>query len=569
LLVERLPAWGPNSMLLWAALAGAAGALATVAFREVVRGVQWLLTHESGGLVQAAMALPWWQRLLTPALGGLLAGALLAWFRRLPGSKTAPDYMEAVAIGNGHIAVAPTLVRSLSSGLSVGSGAAIGREGSMVQLSAMVASWIGRIASFNESRRRLLVACGAAAGIASAYNAPIAGALFVSEIVLGSIAMAGFGPLLVASVTASLVIHRLLGYAPTYRMPQFHPIGAIDVLPYVGLGVCAGLLAPQFLRLLDASRAAFNRTGWPLPLKLALGGLVVGALSIPEPQVWGNGYSVVNSVLDTGWAWQALFVVLVLKLLATSASVGSGAVGGVFTPTLFVGATFGALYAHALNGIVPGIANPGACAAVGMGAMLAATTYAPLMAIMMISEMTLSFEVVLPLVLAGVAAYTVARVFRRDSVYAASLRREEEERPRRPLSAFRVADLTKPDRPGIALGASLEALAEAFSSERVQYLYVTDAGGRYLGAVSLHDLIERRTANPEGAAALTARDLLLPDFPSLAPQMNLSDAVMVFAKHHGERLPVVGPAAQGGRLLGSVTKTDVLFLLQGAGVPPR
>ncbi len=162
LLVERLPAWGPNSMLLWAALAGVGGSLATVAFREVVRAVQWLLTHEGGGLVQAAMALPWWQRLLTPALGGLLAGALLALVQRLPGSKTAPDYMEAVAIGNGHIAVTPTLVRSLSSGLSVGSGAAIGREGSMVQLSAVVASWLGRIASFNESRRRLLVACGAA-----------------------------------------------------------------------------------------------------------------------------------------------------------------------------------------------------------------------------------------------------------------------------------------------------------------------------------------------------------------------------------------------------------------------
>ncbi len=197
-----------------------------------------------------------------------------------------------------------------------------------------------------------------------------------------------------------------------------------------------------------------------------------------------------------------------------------------------------------------------------MGAMLAATTYAPLMAIMMISEMTLSFEVVLPLVLAGVAAYTVARIFRLDSVYAASLRREEEERPPRPLSAFRVAELTKPDHPGITLDTGLDALAEAFSSFRVQYLYVTDADGDYLGAVSLHDLMRRRSTD---AAPLTARDLLLTDFPTLAPDMNLSEAVMVFARHRGERLPVVEPA---GRLLGSVTKTDVLFLMQGGGAPP-
>ncbi|MBS0449193.1 MAG: ClcB-like voltage-gated chloride channel protein [Proteobacteria bacterium] len=553
-------------MLLWAALAGVAGAFATVAFRETVHGVEWLLTRQTGGLVQAAMALPWWQRLLTPAVGGLLAGLALIVFDRLPKAKLAPDYMEAVAIGDGRISAVPTLVRSLSSGLSVGSGGALGREGSMVQLAAMVGSAIGRIASFNEARRRLLVACGAAAGIASAYNAPVAGALFVSEIVLGSIAMTGFGPLLVAAVMANLVIHHVLGYAPTYRMPQFAPIGGADVLPYIGLGVLAGVAGPQFLRLLDAARAGFRRLRLAAPWRLALGGLGVGLLSVAEPQVWGNGYSVVDSVLNSPWTWQALFLVLATKLLATSASVGSGAVGGVFTPTLFVGAVLGALFAHLLGAVLPGMAAPGAYAVVGMGAMLAATTHAPLMAIMMISEMTLSFEVVLPVVLASVAAYSVARIFRTESVYAASLRRDEAAHPGRPLADFRIADLMKPESRRIAPDTPLPAIAGAFSRERVQYLYVTDAGGRYLGAVSLHDVAQRHPA--EHARMSIAADLLIERLPTLTPDMNVSEALMAFARHHGERLPVVEPAAAGGRLVGSVTKTDVLLLIQGAGKAP-
>jgi CIC family chloride channel protein len=561
LLAQRLSQWHAHSMLVWAALIGALGALVTVAFRECLGLAQWMFTQHDRGLVQTAMSLPAWQRVLVPALGGLLAGSVLAMARRLPQSRSAPDYMEAIAIGDGIIGVRQSLMRSLSCVLSVGSGASIGREGPMVQLAAMAASWIGQRAAFDQGRLRLLVACGAAAGIASAYNAPVAGALFVSEIVLGSIAMPAFGPLVVSSVTASVVIHQLLGYRPTYDMPTFAPVGGAAILHFVALGLIAGVCAPGFLSLLEIAKRGFERLHLALPTKLALGGLVVGLLSIWVPQVWGNGYSVVSAMLQGPSTIGALTTVLMCKVLATTATVGSGAVGGVFTPTLFVGAALGALLAAVLDALQPGLGAGGAVfVAVGMGAMLAATTHAPLMAIIMITEMTASYQLALPLMLSCVLAYTVSRVVRSDSVYSASLQRQREAQPRRPVSALRMRELLKPERSLLGPDASLRAVAQAFAARRVQYLYVTDPSGRFLGAVSLHD-VSARIGSSDGVR-LSVNDILLRDFSRLEPDMGVSEALAVFAKHHGERLPVVGPAADGGRLLGSVTKTDLLFALQ-------
>lgn len=295
----------------------------------------------------------------------------------------------------------------------------------------------------------------------------------------------------------------------------------------------------------------------PLPIKLALGGLVVGLLSLQVPQVWGNGYSVVDSILNSDWTWHALMLVLVFKVLATTATVGSGAVGGVFTPTLFCGAALGALYAQGLEAVAPGSMAMSAGAAVGMGAMLAATTHAPLMAIIMICEMTMSYQLVLPLMLSCVAAYTVARLFRTESMYSASLRRQRADAPKRRFSELRVRDLLKPDRPSIAPDTPLRAVAEAFAAHRVQYLYVTDTGGRFLGAVSLHDLTHRMA----GQSEQTASDILLTEFPRLNEEMDLGEALGVFAEHHGERLPVVA-RTKGSKLLGSASKTDLLFLMQ-------
>ncbi|QVL50393.1 MAG: ClcB-like voltage-gated chloride channel protein [Thiocapsa sp.] len=414
---------GDLVFLLLAALAGLLGALVTVVFREGIHALEWLLVGHSGSLVVMALGLPPWQRLLLPAVGGLVAGLILEQIGGRLRGRTTTDYMEAVAVGDGWISVRQSLVKSASSLVTVASGGSIGREGAMVQLSAMVASSIGRVARFPRDRMRLLVAAGAAAGLAAAYNAPIAATLFVAEIVLGSIAIQHIGPLIVAAVIASVTVHDIMGYAPIYEIPSFSLVSDWELGLYVLLGIVAGHLAPIFLGLLGHSHRAFARLPMPLSGRMALGGLIVGAISMYEPAVWGNGYSVVNTVLHEPWVWQALLTVMVLKMIATAATHGSGAVGGAFTPTLFVGALLGVLFGTAVHAVLPvGTGPPSAYAVVGMGAMLAATTHAPLMSILMVFEMTMDYEIVLPLMLAVVTAhYTVRRYVDVAPMYAESL----------------------------------------------------------------------------------------------------------------------------------------------------
>jgi len=421
LVSDHLPA-----TLLAAAVVGVFGALATVGFRESLQYLQALFGGEPAhGMVWLARGLAWWERLLLPVLGGVVAGLILQWANtRLP-RRGAGDYMEAIAIGRGHIGMRQTLARSAASLSSISSGASIGREGPMVQLAAMLSSVLGRFLVLPPGHLRLLVACGATAGITAAYNAPIAGALFVSEIVYGAVSSVTVVPLMMASVAANMVTRQLLNYDAVYHMPAFDFVSGWEVICYLGLGVLAGVLAPGYLTLLDKAKRGFARLPVPLWARLALGGLVVGAISIGWPQVWGNGYSVVNSMLHQPWAWQAVAVLLLMKVLATAGSAGSGAVGGVFTPTLFVGAAVGHLYGAALHGLLPAgsVSAVSSYAAVGMGALLAASTHAPLMSILMIFEMTLSYEAMLPLMLACVTGFVVARSLRPESMYSRSLAR--------------------------------------------------------------------------------------------------------------------------------------------------
>jgi CIC family chloride channel protein len=563
---ERLRPSELQANLLWAALVGVIGSLATVAFREGIQGVLWLLTQRSGSLVQTAKSLAWWERLLVPTLGGLIAGLLLQFGARFSGRSASSDYMEAISLGQGILGVRRTIVTSASSLFSVASGASIGREGSMVQLAAMLASWTGRLASFSSLRLRLLVACGAAAGITSAYNAPIAGALFVSEIVLGTIAMESFGPLIVSSVVANITIHQILGYRPTYEMPMFDFQVGWDVIFYVGLGFLAGAVAPQFLRLLDASKLAFSRVRLPVAAKLSLGGLLVGLLSVPVPEVWGNGYSVVNSILNTDWLWSALLALLAFKVLATAATAGSGAVGGVFTPTLFVGAALGCLFGQGVQNFLPAPTTiPSTYAAVGMGCFLAATTHAPLTSILMIFEMTMSYPIVLPLMLACVTAYYTARLFRADSVYSSSLRHGREENPAPVFEASSVRDLLIGNPPRVAELSTFEEMTRTFVKHRVNHVYVTGPVDRLIGVILLHDIAPFLSEGRQ-TGSLLANDFVH-DCPTLlTPDMGLGDALQKFLSHHADRLPVINNA-DDRRLLGEVSKTDLLLLLHGEPQP--
>ncbi len=546
----RIAEW--QAMLLWSIVAGVLGASTTEGFRRALQALDRAMFGATDELVAIATALPAWARLATPAVGGLVAGLLLDAARRTAPPAGSSDYMEAIVLGDGRIPPAHTLVRSASSLVTIASGGSIGREGSMVQLAALAASAIGRIVRFPRDRMRVLVACGAAAGLTAAYSAPIAGAFFIAEIVLGSIAMESVGPILVAAVTANITMRQFPGYRAPYQMPEFPTVSGPEVLLFAVLGVVLGVAAALFLRALAASRRAFAGLALPLPWRLALGGVATGAISVAWPEVWGNGYSVVNSVLHSPWPARLLATVLVAKLVATFATAGSGAVGGVFTPSLFVGCLTGALFGQAVHSLWPGGASaPFAYAIVGMGAFLAGATQAPLMAILMIFEMTLSHQVMLPLMASSVVAYFVARTAYNGSMYEITVRRRREQDERLRLRTLHMRDLIEPAQTVVGPDAGVEEMSRLFLQYPVKYLYAVDARGVFLGVVPLKAL------NTGGTTPVRAGDLISHEIAPLDAGMALGAALQRFMEHRGERLPVVA-AGDDPVLLGVVNKSRLL-----------
>ncbi len=525
--------------------------------------VHKVFTGSSGlSLVESFQQLPPLRRLIIPAIGGLIAGAIIQFGTRFRGRVTTTDYMEAVVLGDGKISARRSLVKCLSALFTIASGGSIGREGPMVQLSSVVASLAGRLQHWTAPRLRLLVGCGAAAGIASAYNAPIAGAVFVAEIVLGSMAMEIFGPVVFASVIATLTVRAFVGADPLYNIPAFRLNGNWEIIPYLVLGLVAGLTAPWFIRLLRTTENWVGRIKAPVYLKMCAGGLVVGVLAVWQPQVCGNGYSAVSGILHGDWVWQTIAIILIFKVLATTATFASGAVGGVFTPTLFVGAALGFLFGAGTQHLTGSAAvNPAAFALVGMGAFLAAATHAPIMAIVMMFELTLDYQIILPMMLACVVGYYTSVNIEKRSIYAEALKRKGAGDYRRQLAELHVRDLMKTNPLAVSPKAGFSEIVDKFIASRFNYIYVTN-NERFLGAISLHD-IKNFLNTPELAKVVIASDLLHDSFPVVRPDASLTEALEQFSKHDGERLPVVDDSKKE-KLLGTVSKTDVILALAGS-----
>lgn len=543
-------------LLLWSALVGFVGAWAAVAFTTLTSGVQWLLSGHHGGYVEVFRQLEWWQRLTIPAIGGLLAGVTLMFGHRLVRTK-APDYMEAISVGDGHLPLRASLVRSGSALFSIASGEAIGREGPLVQLAALGASVTGTFRRMPPARLRLLVACGAAAGIASAYHTALGGALFVSEIVLGSIAMESLGPLLIASVVAAVTTRALGDSRPIYGLSEFTLGSGWEIPLYAGLGVVCGISSHLWMRILRGGKTLFNKVlPGPAWIRLALGGLAVGAFAVLRPEVTGNGGSVIRSILSSEFTWDSVAIILALKIAATTAAFGSGAAGGVFTPSLLVGGAGGFLFAAAMGAIWPfGHLSADGFVLVGMGAFLAAAAQAPVTAILMLFEMTLQYEIVVPLMIAAVIAHYTARSLGSESLYRENLRSGPRSVFDRPLRDVSVGDLMRTDPPKVPRDARLRVIAARFLRGAGRELWVTGDADLLLGVVLLPD-VAPFLKDPLLADAVIAADIMQDPARRLSPDTSLPNALEAFSRNSYERLPIIDPE---GRIIGAISRAD-LFL---------
>jgi CIC family chloride channel protein len=398
-----------------------ASALFAVGFRYALSAT--LATFADAGDVVAAMrkAAPW-QRVVLPAAGGLLAGLIVRVLARSPQGGGVSDVMEAVVLGKVRLPMRSTLLKSLASWFAIVSGGSLGREGPLIQFGGAAGKWLSDRLSLPLGDARRLIAAGTAAGFAAAYNTPFAAVLFVLEVVTGVVVLHAMVPVLVATVIASECTRWIAGTGPIYGQRAFTLRSPSELLAFAVLGLFAALASQLFMRLLKLAEQWLHGPWLTYPLRPALGGLLAGCAVAFWPEVAGNGYEPLNEILSEHVSARAVLVLIVAKALATSASVGSGSPGGVFTPALLIGGGVGYLSGVCL-GFVPGveIGPPGGYALVGMAAATAATTHAPLMAAVMAFELSGDYAIVLPLCLSTAIATAASRAMRKDSIYTAEL----------------------------------------------------------------------------------------------------------------------------------------------------
>ncbi len=402
---RAMPSW--LAFNTWAVVLGAASGFACVAVRLFFRLLQFVFVQQSGMLPLAAATLPSARRILIPIIGAAFA-TLVVWMQRR--SKPAlpfEEYVEAVRLRDGRIPLLSTIWRTLSSAFSVASGAAIGREGSMIQFAAAICSWVGERSPLRQLSLSRQVAYGAAAAVAAAYQAPIAGVFFATEIVLGNWEWNDIPPLLLASSTGWFVSRVALGAGPLFPLKQSLSMTP-DLLWVLPLALVLGAVGPAYQKLLHVSRAARR-----LPLALLWSGLAVGLLSLIEPKVWGNGDAALLGLLQNKTTLLATLTVLACRLSATTFCVGTGTVGGVFTPTLFAGAALGLAAGHVLH-----YPDPAILAICGMGLLMAAVTHAPIMAAWMAVELTGQWHLLVILLPCTLLASLIARTISHESLYA-------------------------------------------------------------------------------------------------------------------------------------------------------
>jgi CIC family chloride channel protein len=554
--------------LVLAGLVGVVGGLSNLLFFFVNRLLISVSFGRAGDLADVAHLLPGWPRVLVPCLGGIAAGLVLYWGIRLVGPQGSQNLLEVVVAGDGRLRMRSAMVKTLSSLLSISTGASIGREGSIIQLTATLASKGGQLANWQPYRLRLLVACGAASGLAAAYHAPVSGAVFAAEIVLGNFSMNLFAPLVFASVVATMVSRSFFGLHPWYDVPAFDFQHLAQLNWFLVLGILAGALGASFLKMLRFSEELFDRLSWAIYVRLAVSGLLVGALGTRFPEVYGNGYSVANEILHNHFDLTLLAGVFCAKLLATLVTVGSGTVGGVMTPTLFLGAGLGCAFGevlHVLN-CATDLSNT-AFALVGMGCVLSATVQSPLLALIMIFEISLNYSIMPPLMLGCVVATLVARRLHPDSVYTEPLRRKgvalhRESHLVGDASSQTVGDLMRAPVAPLRETAGFQELVERFLTSSNNFLPVVDREGRLVGMVALQDMKEYLNPGLE-LNGVIAYDVMRAPPPCLTPNQRLVDALPVVLASEQRNVPVVNNLVEF-RLIGSVVRAEALGVLSEA-----
>jgi CIC family chloride channel protein len=501
-----------------------------------------------------------WRRILVPTAGALVSGYLL--FRYFPDARGSgiPQTKFAIFIHNGYISLKTVIGKFLCCSLSLASGIALGREGPSVQIGAGIASVLGRRFGLSAGGVRALVPIGCSAALAAAFNTPIAAVLFSLEEVLGDLHAPVLGAVVVSSATSWIFLHLILGDEPLFHVPAYHLVNPAEFGIYAILGVVGGLGSVFFVKLLLAIRLWFRRmpkwTGWFQP---AIGGLFVGLLGWFAPEVLGVGYDYVERVLGGDLALKTVALLAVLKIIATATCYGSGNAGGIFGPSLFIGAMIGGSVGSVAHALLPAqTAGPGAYALVGMGTAFAGIVRTPLTSVIMIFEMTRDYSIIVPLMISNLIAFLVSYGLQRVPIYEALAHQEGVNLPagesREQLERLQASAYMQPETSAFTPGFDVPIAVQRLKDARVNAWPVVE-NGLMIGMANLKDL---ESSNGAISAGTT-------EYPYIYPDQSLSLALERMGAARVDALPVVS-RANIRQILGVLTLPDILhaYGLMGA-----
>ncbi len=532
---------------------GVMSGLLVVAFRIAI---EWIKLLALGSAPHAGQL----RLIYMPALAGLVVAALVMWFFPAARGSGVNQTKAALYVYDGYISIRTVIGKFITAALAIGAGHSLGPEDPSLQIGAGVASIIARKLNMSRRRLRMFAPIGAAAGLAAAFNAPISAILFVIEEVIGSWSAAVLGSLVLAAISSVVVVRGFLGTAPMFRIPVVEVKDTRELLAYAVLGVIGGLLAPLFAALLGFLRPRMRALPkWSLYLQPAAAGLMVGAIGyFGFPQVMGVGYDVIDQALHGQFIWEVLVALTLLKLLATTLSFSSGTPGGMFAPTLFIGAMLGGAVGAFEKHFFPGLTgNVATYALVGMGVLFAGFLRVPLTSVFMVLELSTNYDIVLPVILANTLAFLISRSLQPVGIFEIFTHQDGLDLPsmeeQREESSLHIEDALQPvDVPVVRGSDVLQSVTDVMTQTKAHACLVRLADGSWY-ALTAEDLTAASATLTPDAPVQRA---LKPDrVPQLFPDMPLDTAL-----HHFPRWPVLPIQNRASRatLEGILTLDDVL-----------
>ncbi len=554
----------PAVVLLTAVIVGIGAGLGAVFLDWLIDGIKEV-TY--GYLLANLSTIPSIYLFLIPAVGGMIFGPMIYFFAKEAKGHGVPEIMQAIAINGGRIRPQVAVVKALASAITIGSGGSSGREGPMAQIGSGLGSTLGQMFKLSDERIRNLVACGASGGIAAAFNAPIAGAIFGLEIILGQMHTTYFGAVVISSVTADVVARAFLGGKRAFTLPVYTLKSPWELLLYVILGIILAVLSVVFIKLLYFSEDLWDGIRIPEYVKPVLGGLALGVVGLLSPKlnfyprVYGVGYETMTDVLFNNTSIQLVLLFFILKLLATVITLGSGGSGGIFAPALFMGAMIGSAFGQVVNHIFPAITAPaGAYALVGMAAFFSGAAHAPITSIIILFEMTGEYTIILPLMLATVMSTLLSRFINKDSIYTTKLSRRgirlDKGQDIDIMQSIKVKDAMTTDVDVVSLDMPLTKLTKEFEKTKHHGFPVVDQFNQLVGIVTIQDLrtaYEKENCDGKIVADIATIDNLLYAFPDEP----MGNALRRLATRDIGRLPVV-VSKSDHTLVGLIRRNDII-----------